>query len=83
MPAEEAVLELPMKADYALIKVTTADTLGSAIYEGSGRNWAPVMAMAARVTIAEAEHIVEPGELNPEGIISPGIFVNRIVAAND
>ena len=79
----EAVLELPMKADYAVIKVSVADTLGSAIYEGSGRNWAPVMAMAARITIAEAEHIVEPGELNPEGIISPGIFVNRIVAAND
>ncbi len=76
----EAVLEAPLKADYALIKVTAADTLGSAIYEGSGRNWAPVMAMAARITVAEAERIVEPGELDPEGIISPGIFVNRIVA---
>ncbi|MDE2843424.1 MAG: 3-oxoadipate CoA-transferase, partial [Chloroflexota bacterium] len=77
----EAVLELPLKADYALIKVAAADTLGNSIYDGSGRNWAPIMAMAARVTIAEAGSIVEPGELDPEAIISPGIFVNRIVAA--
>ena len=77
----EAVLEFPLKADYALIKVAAADTLGNSIYDGSGRNWAPIMAMAARVTIAEAGSIVEPGELDPEAIISPGIFVNRIVAA--
>ena len=77
----EAVLELPLKADYALIKVAAADTLGNAIYDGSARNWAPVMAMAARITVAEAGRIVEPGELDPEAIISPGIFVNRIVLA--
>ncbi len=77
----EAVLELPLKADYAFIKVAVADTLGNSIYDGSSRNWAPVMAMAARITIAEADQIVEPGELDPEAIISPGIFVNRIVAA--
>lgn len=77
----EAVLELPLKADYAFIRVAAADTLGNAIYQGSSRNWAPIMAMAARVTIAEADRIVEPGELDPEAIISPGIFVNRIVAA--
>ncbi len=77
----EAVLELPLKADYALIRVSVADTLGNAIYDGSNRNWAPVMAMAARITIAEADRIVEPGELDPEAIISPGIFVNRIIAA--
>ena len=80
-PQGEAVLELPLKADYALIKVAVADTLGNSIYDGSSRNWAPVMAMAARITVAEAERIVEPGELDPEAIISPGIFVNRIVAA--
>ncbi len=76
----EAVLELPLKADYALIKVAAADTLGNAIYDGSARNWAPVMAMAARITVAEADRMVEPGELDPEAIISPGIFVNRIVS---
>ena len=77
----EAVLELPLKADYALIEVAVADTLGNAIYNGSARNSAPVMAMAARITVAQAGRIVEPGGLDPEAIISPGIFVNRIVAA--
>jgi 3-oxoacid CoA-transferase A subunit len=77
----DAVLELPLKADYSLIKVAAADTLGNAIYDGASRNWAPVMAMAARITVAAADRIVEPGDLNPEAIISPGIFVNRIVMA--
>jgi 3-oxoadipate CoA-transferase alpha subunit len=77
----EALLELPLKADFALIKVAAADTLGSVIYAGTARNWAPVMAMAARITIAEADRIVEPGGLDPEAIITPGIFVNRIVAS--
>ena len=81
-PQGEAVLELPLKADYALISVSVADTLGNAIYNGSARNSAPVMAMAARVTVAQAGMIVEPGKLDPEAIISPGIFVNRIVAAH-
>ena len=76
----EAVLEMPLRADYALIEVRIADTLGSAIYNASARNAAPVMAMAARITVAEAGMIVEPGKLDPEAIISPGIFVNRIVA---
>ena len=80
-PRGEALLELPLKADFALIKVETADTLGSVVYRGTGRNWAPVMAMAARVTIAEADAIVEPGGLDPEAVITPGIFVNRLVAS--
>ena len=80
-PRGEALLELPLKADFALIKVETADTLGSVVYRGTGRNWAPVMAMAASVTIAEADAIVEPGGLDPEAVITPGIFVNRLVAA--
>ena len=78
----EGVLELPMRADYALIEVRVADTLGNAIYHASARNAAPAMAMAARVTVAEAGMITEPGKLDPEAIISPGIFVNRIVAAH-
>ena len=78
----EAVLELPLKADYALIEVSVADTLGNAVYNATARNSAPVMAMAARVTIALAGRIVEPGQLDPEAIISPGIFVNRLVAAH-
>ena len=77
----EALLELPLRADFALIKVAAADTLGNVLYQGVGRNWGPVMAMAARLTVAEADRIVEPGELDPEAIITPGIFINRIVAA--
>lgn len=77
----EAVLEMPLKADYALIRVAASDTLGNAIYNGASRNWAPIMAMAARITVAQADRIVGPGELDPEAIISPGIFVNRIVEA--
>ncbi len=78
----DALLELPLKADYALIRVAAVDTLGNAIYDGSRRNWAPIMAMAARITVAEADRIVEPGDLDPEAVISPGIFVNRIVSAD-
>ena len=81
-PQGDAVLELPLKADYALIEVAKADTLGNAIYRGSARNSAPVMAMAARITVAEAGIVLEPGQLDPEGVISPGIFVNRIVTAS-
>ncbi len=80
-PRGEALLELPLKADFALIKVETADTLGSVVYRGTGRNWGPAMAMAANVTIAEADAIVEPGGLDPEAVITPGIFVNRLVAS--
>ena len=78
----EAVLELPLRADYALIAVRVADTLGNAIYNASARNSAPVMAMAARVTVAQAGMIVEPGNLDPEAVISPGIFVNRLVVSH-
>lgn len=78
----DAVLELPIRADYALVEVEAADTLGNAVYKATRRNWAPTMAMAARVTVAEAGRIVEPGDLDPEAVISPGIFVNRIVSAS-
>lgn len=80
-PGGAALFHPPLKADFALLQVAAADTLGSVIYAGSGRNWGPAMAMAARITVAEADRIVEPGGLDPEAIITPGIFVNRIVAA--
>ena len=76
---EPAYLETPLKGDFALIRAATADTLGNLVYEGTGRNWGPVMAPAARVTVAEVDRILEPGELDPEAVITPGIFVNRIV----
>ena len=76
---KEYLLELPLKADYALIRAYKADTLGNLVYRGDSRNFNAVMATAARVTIAEVEEIVPAGELDPEIVITPGIFVQRIV----
>ncbi|HEU0022015.1 MAG TPA: 3-oxoacid CoA-transferase subunit A [Dehalococcoidia bacterium] len=79
----ECILELPLKADFALFKADTADTLGNVVYRGSGRNWGPVMAMAATVSIAEADRVCDPGGIDPEAVISSGIFVNRVVQGPD
>ncbi|MEE2881561.1 MAG: 3-oxoacid CoA-transferase subunit A, partial [Chloroflexota bacterium] len=76
---KEYILEQPLNADFAFIKAQKGDTLGNLIYRGSSRNWGPVMAMASSVCIAEVEEICEPGELDPEKIITQGIFVNRII----
>ena len=75
----EYLLELPLTADYALIKAHKADTLGNLVYRGTARAFNPVMAMAARITIAEVDRIVQPGELDPEVIVTPHPFVSRIV----
>ena len=73
------VFHPPLKADFALLKAATADTMGNLVYQGAQRNWNPVMAMAATVTVVEAVEILEPGGLDPELVITPGIFVNRLV----
>jgi 3-oxoacid CoA-transferase A subunit len=78
---QECLLEMPLKADFALFRAGVADTLGDLVYRGTGRNWGPVMAMAASISIAEVDRIREPGGLDPEVVITPGIFVNRIVQA--
>ena len=75
----EYVLERALKADYALIRAHKADRLGNLLYRGTSRNFNSVMATAARVTIAEVDEVVEPGELDPEAVVTPGIFVHRIV----
>jgi 3-oxoacid CoA-transferase len=77
----ECVLETALRADYALVHAEVADSLGNLVYRGSGRNFNPIIAMAARVTIAEANHIVAAGELDPETIITPSLFVDRVVPA--
>ena len=69
----------PLKADFAMVKAAAADTVGNLIYRGSQRNWNPVMAMAGRVTVVEADQMLEIGGLDPEMVITPGIFVNRVV----
>ncbi len=75
----EYILELPLKADFALIKAHKGDRLGNLVYRGASRNFNPAMATAARVTIAEVEHIVEVGELDPDVIVTPGIYVHRLI----
>ena len=75
----EYLLELPLTADYALIKAHKADTLGNLVYRGTARCFNPVMAMAAKTTIVEVDEIVQAGELDPECIVTPHLFVRRIV----
>lgn len=73
------VFELPLKADFALIKADRADRWGNLTYNKTGRNFGPVMAMAAACTIAEVNRRVALGDLDPENVITPGIFVQRLV----
>lgn len=75
----EFLLEKPLKADVALIKAHTADTAGNLIFYRSARNFNPLMAMAAKVVIVEAENIVEQGQINPDHVMTPGIFVDWII----
>lgn len=72
------LLETELKADFALVKAWKGDRLGNLVYRRTARNFNPMMATAARVTIAEVEHLVEPGELDPDAIVTPGIYVKRI-----
>ena len=73
------VLELPLHADFALIKAYKADTKGNLIYRKTARNFNPVMATAAKVTLAEVEAIVEPGDLDPDAIVTPGVYVTHVL----
>jgi 3-oxoadipate CoA-transferase alpha subunit len=73
------VLEYPIKGDVALIKAFRADTLGNLVYRKTARNFGPVMATAAKITIVQVSEIVQPGGIDPEVVITPGIFVDRIV----
>lgn len=73
------VLESPIHADFALIKAHKADPLGNLVYRKTARNFGPIMATAAKTTIAQVSRVVEIADLDPEVIVTPGIFVNRIV----
>ncbi|KAE9528394.1 acetate CoA-transferase subunit alpha [Testudinibacter aquarius] len=73
------LLELPLKADLALIKAHTADTAGNLIYDGSARNFNPLMALACKTVIVETDYLVEVGELEPNHIITPATLVDYIV----
>lgn len=74
------VLEYPLQADYALIKAHSADRWGNLVYRKTARNFGPIMATASRVAVVQVEQIVELGALDPEAIVTPGLFVQRVVA---
>jgi 3-oxoacid CoA-transferase subunit A len=73
------LLETALVADYALVKAWRGDRLGNLVYRKTARNFNPMMATAAKITIAEVEQLVEPGEIDPDHIITPGIYVTRVV----
>jgi 3-oxoacid CoA-transferase A subunit len=73
------LLELPLKADYALVRAHRADTLGNLVYRRTARCFNPVMAQAAGITIVEVDELVSAGELDPEAVVTPHVYVDRIV----
>jgi 3-oxoadipate CoA-transferase alpha subunit len=73
------VLESPIHADFALIKALRADRWGNLVYRKTARNFGPIMAMAAKCAIAQVQEVVELGALDPEAIVTPGIFMQRVV----
>jgi len=79
LAGQEHLLELPLHADYALLKAAKADPLGNLVYHGAGRNFNVPMATAARIVIAEVDEIVPIGALDAEAIVTPGIYVDRVV----
>jgi 3-oxoacid CoA-transferase subunit A len=72
------VLEMPLRADFALLKAYKGDHAGNLVYRKTARNFSPMMATAARVTIVEVEHLVEPGGIDADGVHTPGIFVRHL-----
>ncbi|MHC4380591.1 MAG: 3-oxoacid CoA-transferase subunit A [Planctomycetota bacterium] len=80
---QEYVMERGLKADFSLIKCLKADTYGNLIFNKTARNFAPPMAMAGAVTIVQAAEVVRPGGIDPEVVVTPGIFVERVVRVPD
>ena len=79
----EYVLEYPIHADVALISALRGDRWGNLVYRETARNFGPIMASAATVTVAQVDEIVPLGALDPENVVTPGIFVNRVVAVGE
>ena len=77
------ILESALTADFAIVKAWKGDKTGNLIYKGTARNFNPPMAMAGKITIAEVEELVEPGELDPNNIHTPGIFVQRVFQGDE
>jgi len=79
----EYLLEMPLKADFAILRAWKADRWGNCVFRKTARNFSPLMAMAARVTIVEAEHLVPVGEVDGDEVHTPSIFVQRIFQGRD
>jgi 3-oxoadipate CoA-transferase alpha subunit len=79
MNGRQYVLDLPLSADFALIRAEIADRYGNLTYNKTARNFAPIMATAAKMVVVEATHYLEEGSIDPERVITPGILVDRIV----
>jgi 3-oxoacid CoA-transferase subunit A len=78
LQGREYVLEMPIRADFAFVRAWKGDKAGNLIYRMSARNFNPMAATAGNITLAEVEHLVEPGAIDPDQVVTPGIFVNRI-----
>ena len=76
-------MEYGLKADFALVRAWKADTMGNLIFRGTQRQFNPIMAMGADITIAEVDEIVEPGEINPNCVVVPSLYVKRIVKVTE
>jgi len=80
---KDYLMEMAFDADFAIVKAWKGDTAGNLIYRSTARNFNPVMAMAGKITIAEVEHLVPAGELDPDQVHTPGIYVHRIFEGKD
>jgi len=78
----EYLLEYPIRADVAFVRAHVADGMGNLVYRKTGRNFGPIMASAAALTVAEVNRVVPTGELDPEAVVTPGIFVDRVVVTD-
>jgi len=78
----EYLLEYPIRADVAFVRAHVADGMGNLVYRKTGRNFGPIMAAAAELTVAEVNRVVPTGELDPEAVVTPGIFVERVVVTD-
>lgn len=79
MQGREYLLEIPLRADVAIIKAKKADTAGNLVYERAARNFNPVIALAADLVIAEVDEIVDVGEIDPDHVMTPGALIDKIV----
>ncbi len=77
------VLEGPLTADFAFVHAWKGDRHGNLVYRRTARNFNPVMATAARITIAEVEHLVEPGDIDPDHVVTPGIYVRHVIVGRE